>query len=215
MPITVVSFATYLTRYDEPPRDDDYNALKFVKAIKGEPINGWAWVPFQGVRRKLNDANADNAIGWFGSLAGEYIAGLGLRGAVCLLPIPNSPCTATNGKVSRTTRLAEAIAAHLPNSQVCDLLRWRRVLPSARKGGSRDPAVLYNNMVLTSALPKGKVILVDDVRTTGAHLRAAAAKVIAEGGKCSLSVCAGRTVLAQEDEPFSILGEEFPDFVPE
>jgi hypothetical protein len=215
MPIPVVSFATYLTRDDQQWRPDDYNALKFIQAIKGEEINKWAWIRVQGVSRKLQQANADVAIDWFGDFAAEYLAGQKLRGPICLVPIPNSQCTATNGKAPRTTRLAESIAARLPNSKVCDCIRWKKVMLPARKGGSRDPQVHYDNMVVTCDLRKGKVILVDDVRTKGSHIRAAAAKVSATGGQCILAVCAGRTVLAQEANPFSILKEELPDFAPE
>ena len=89
----------------------------------------------------------------------------------------------------------------------------RRLMVSARKGGSRDPQTLYDNLVSTCKLARN-IILVDDVRTTGAHLKAVSAKVRSEGGQCLGALCAGPTVLTQEKEPFSILEEELPDFIP-
>jgi|ERR1700722_1237284 len=214
MAVTVISFATYLTRDESPWRSDDYNALKFIQAIKGEPINKWAWVPVGGISRRLDQDNADDALEWFGELAADYLNGKKLVRPVFLVPIPNSPCTAANGKVPRTARLAKAIADRMQNVTVLDCLRWKKVMPSARKGGSRDPQVLYENMTIKGDVSKGRVVLVDDVSTTGAHLQAAAAKIVNEGGKCVLAICAGRTVLCPEEEPFSVLEQKLQDFVP-
>jgi hypothetical protein len=64
MALRVVSFATYLVRVDAVWRDGDYNALKFVKAIKGLPVNMYARVPVCGVIHRLEQSNAEEAIGW-------------------------------------------------------------------------------------------------------------------------------------------------------
>lgn len=212
MPLTVISFAAYLTRGEFPWRDEDWHASKFIKAIKGEPINGYAWVPIGKVPRRLRQDNADDAIQWFG----EIVSAANVKVVIpsFLVPIPNSQCTVGKAIVPRTVALAQSLANYLPNVHVLDCLRWEKAMQSARKGGSRNPQEIYDNLVITTKVDRKRIILVDDVRTTGAHLQAAAAKVHSEGGKCQTAVCAGRTVWAQEDEPFSMVKEELPDFVP-
>lgn len=86
-------------------------------------------------------------------------------------------------------------------------------MPSSQ-GGTRDPQELYDNLVVTEEIPNGGIVLIDDVRTTGAHLRAAAAKLAQKGGRVSMAVCAARTVLNQDQNPFSIMEEALEDFEP-
>lgn len=212
MPVLVVSFAQYLTRSEFPWRDDDYNACKFIKAIKGERINGYASVPVGNAIRTLRQANADDAVEWFGEIASA--AKVKVMAPAFLVPIPNSDSTVATRVVPRTLALANSLAEVFPNTQVLDCLRFKKTMLSARKGGSRNPQEIYDNLSLTQDVRKKRIILVDDVHTTGAHLRAAAAKITSAGGKCETAVCAGRTALTPEDQPFSMLKQELPDFTP-
>jgi orotate phosphoribosyltransferase len=85
--------------------------------------------------------------------------------------------------------------------------------PSSQDG-TRDPQELYENLVVTKDPPKGSLVLVDDVRTTGGHLLSAAARLVEKGGRVPLAVCAARTVWDQDQEPFSMLDEQLDDFTP-
>jgi hypothetical protein len=58
------------------------------------------------------------------------------------------------------------------------------------------------------------VILVDDVFTQGGHLQAAAARLFEKKAVCQLAVCAGRTVLQSQSDPFLILHDSLPNFTP-
>ena len=86
------------------------------------------------------------------------------------------------------------------------------MVPSSR-GGTRDPQTLYENLVVTKEMPAGSIVLVDDVRTTGAHFVATRARLAEKGIACSLAVCAARRADVQEEFPFSVREEEFPEFV--
>jgi predicted amidophosphoribosyltransferase len=213
MALRVISFATYLTNVDVVWRGEDYDALKFVKAIKGKPINKYAYVPVGKAKRLLQERNADDAIGWFGEMAMAPTRDLRIPHPLILVPIPNSSCTTTNGKVPRTTRLAKALAVQL-GEEVWDRLRWKTIMTPSSQGGTRDPQELYDNLVVTKEPPKGSLVLIDDVRTTGAHLLAAAARLAEKGARVPLAVCAARTVWNQDEEPFSILDEQLEDFKP-
>jgi len=214
MALKVISFAAYLTRTDEQWRGEDWNAQKFVKAVKGKHVNGYAWVPVCGNSRYLSESNADDSIGWFGEMAAKYLTEHPTLASL-LVPVPNSDCTTKNRKLPRTLRLAEAIASRVKRMKVWDGLRWKIEMTPSSKGGTRDPQILYDNLVVTEKLPVGRVILVDDVRTTGAHLIASAARIKTKGGTCRLALCAGRTVLAQEENPFEVGDEEHDDFEPQ
>ncbi len=214
MALRVISFATYLTNVDVVWRGEDYDALKFVKAIKGKPINNYAYVPVGKAKRLLQERNADDAIGWFGEMAMAPTTAVRLPRPLILVPIPNSSCTTTNGKVPRTTRLAKALLVQLGEGEVWDRLRWKRIMTPSSQGGTRDRQELYDNLVVTKEPPKGSLVLIDDVRTTGAHLLAAAARLMEKGARVPLAVCAARTVWDQDQEPFSMLEEQLEDFEP-
>lgn len=212
MALSVISFATYLTR--EPWNDDDHHALKFVKAVKGKNFGGWAVVPVLGRNKELRAANADDAIDWFAELAAAEIVKLRVPSPVNLVPLPNSSSTVKNENVPRTALLAEHIAAKLKNTKVWDGLRWAKEMTPTHQGGTRDPQTLYDNLVVTSNPPKGTLILVDDVFTKGGHLQAAVAKLGQKKAECKLAVCAGRTVLESQEQPFLVHREEVEDFTP-
>src|ERR1019366_2850820 len=214
MPLTVVSFATYLVDINVSWRHDDYNALKFVKAIKGDPVNLFAYVPVCDVIHRLEQSNAEEAIDWFGELVAMYINSQNLGRPLTFVPVPNSGCAATNEEVPRTLLLAQAAANRLEDTDVWDGLRWKSVMVPSSQGGTRDPQDLYNNLSVTKQVPTTTVVLVDDVRTTGSHFVAALAKIAGKGVHCSLAVCAARRVDYQEDLPFSVREEQFPQFVP-
>ena len=81
-----------------------------------------------------------------------------------------------------------------------DRLRWKTIMTPSSQGGTRDPQELYDNLVVTKEPPKGSLVLIDDVRTTGAHLLAAAGRLAEKGARVPLAVCAARTVWNQDVE---------------
>ena len=133
-----------------------------------------------------------------------------MRGA----PIRARAFGATTKSVSRTALLAEAIAEKLANTQVWDGLRWAKAMIPTHQEGTRDPQELYNNLVVTGLPPKGTIVLVDDVYTMGGHLQAAVARLAEKKLKCGFAMCAGRTVLESEHDPFAILRQIVEDFTP-
>jgi hypothetical protein len=210
MSLKVVSFAAYLTTAAAPWRNADYCALMFVKAIKAWEFGGYHWIPVCGNPRRLTQENSDDAIQWFGEMAAAHFAGK-FRRQISLVPIPNSNCTVKTKTIPRTKQLAESIADRLNGVTIWDGLRFKKLMTPSSKGGTRNPHELYENLVVTKDLPGNRIIIVDDVRTTGAHLIAAKARLVEKGGNCDLAICAGRTILAQEPNPFATIEEELDD----
>jgi predicted amidophosphoribosyltransferase len=211
MALRVVTFVTYLTNVDIAWRDEDHAALKFVKAVKGRTFGGYAWEPVVDKCKRLNQGNADDAIDWFAKMAAAYLQDHTTK--VVLTPIPNSHCTQANGEIPRTTGIAAAVATRL-GIEVLDCLRWKEGMLPSSHGGTRNPQELYDNLVDIQEPAKSKIILIDDVHTTGSHLVAAKAYLRAKKATCVMAVCAGRTVWAPQENPFAILEEDLPDFEP-
>jgi len=213
MALSVISFATY----KRPPysSDAEFHALKFVKAVKGKTFRGWAEVPVLGRNERLEPSNAEDALDWFAELAASEIRKLRLSPPLSFVAVPNTSSTVKSGKVPRTFILATAIAAQLKDAEAADIFRWKKEMLKSHQEGTRDPQELYDNLVLTANPPMGgTVLLVDDVYTKGSHLRAAAARLKEKGTICTVAVCAGRTVLECQDEPFLVRREHLLDFTP-
>jgi len=225
VPLTVISFAQYLI-YDslQKWRNEDHNASKFVKAVKGEAVKGYANVPVRGENRCLDNSNRAEAAVWFGEMAGDHllkVVRLNPKVSFGLVPIPSSDAVrGTTFNRFPARELATALAKELAqlgigNVKVADVLRWTQKMTSARKGGPREAALLYPNLTLIGkAAGFNYHLLIDDVLTSGGHLQACAAVLRKNGAEVPFAICAGRTRYVAEDDPFAPSKEELPDFVP-
>jgi predicted amidophosphoribosyltransferase len=214
MPLKVVCFCAYLTDITVPWRDDDHNANKFVKSFKGEPIKGYAKIQVGKTWHRLSESNRDQAVDWFGEMAAEYIKRKHKTRPLAFAPLPSSKCIAGGKVVSPTYRIAEAIASRLQDVTIWDGLRWTEEMTPSHKGGVRDPDYFYKRLAITKKVPQAEIVIVDDVLTSGAHMRAVAAKIAKKAGKCRLAICVGRTVSEQVRAPMDIIEEELEDFQP-
>lgn len=206
MPLEVVCFCSYLVTENRSAwRPQDQIATKFVKALKGETLKGYAYVPVLGSRQYLGNGNLDDSIEWFGDMVASYMHDAGIEPPFALVPVPNSSATSKLPR-PRTHKLARAIARRIgAGAVVADCLRWKRDLGSTRKGtgGTRDAATLYANLVLIEdvddTIPH---ILIDDAVASGGHLRACAAKLRVEGASVVKAFCGGITVHEPPDSAF-------------
>jgi hypothetical protein len=214
MAVKVVCFCAYLTKIEIPWRDDDYNANKFITALKGDPINGYAKILVGRTWHRLQDSNRDLAIVWFGEMAAEYVRRNHKARPLAFTPIPSSNCVAGGKVISPTYRLAEAIVSNLQNVTVWDGLRWSAPKIPSHQGGPRDPHYFHENLIIVKKLPDAEIVLVDDMFTSGSHMQAVNDKLMKKGGACRLGLCAGRQVTEQVTRPFDIIEEELPPFKP-
>ena len=215
MSLKVYCFCTYLTGIGERWRRKDYDAHDFIDALKGRQLKGYAQIPVSGRSKRLDNTKLDKAIDWFGVMVADYLEEEDIRNPSLLVPVPNSDSVVNAGS-PRTTGLARAIAKRLTSaSQVADVLRFEKKMPSAnQQGGTRDPAELYKRLVVTGDISRSPYILVDDVLTSGSHLKACAARLRRAGAEVSLAFCAGRTSSEQPNDPFAVQVEMLDDFIP-
>lgn len=217
MAVRVTHFCSYLTNVNSPWRPEDFDAYKFVHALKGHQLRGYAKIPVRGSTKRLNGTNIDSAIGWFADMATDFLTGQRALKKFMLVPIPNSSSTVRGGAKPRTVKLADALAARIgERAKVLDCLRWKKNLGSASaEGGPRDAKTLYENLQVTEKFVEGtEIVLVDDVMTSGGHFQAATARLRGHGAVVRFAVCGGRTTKLQEKRAFSVEEEPLEDFAP-
>ena len=117
-----------------------------------------------------------------------------LTGRVSLIPVPLGAGRLRSRGYNQSERLARALGARLGNPVPADLLRRGRetstqtaLTPDARRANVAGAFV-------ASGPVAGRVVLVDDVFTTGATLLAAAAALTAAGAESVEAVTFGRAV---------------------
>src|SRR3954464_15143024 len=107
MLLPVTTFCTYRTTRKRPWTDRDY-ASKFIKALKEQPVSGWAYVPVGKEHVRLDAANAASAPDIFARQA-AYGMNWDEVGALMLVPIPDSSCTVEATDPPRTIKMAVAL----------------------------------------------------------------------------------------------------------
>lgn len=218
MPIRCVCFGSYLTRGKEHGVEwtqADHAMNKFVKAVKTGDCNGYSSIPILGKSRKLESKTALSAVDWFGEWAASRIPVLGIRvSPVVFVPVPGSSTCLESEELSTSARMAQAIVQHHPRVVVADVLRFRMPLKPAHEGGTRNPWALARNLVILSEATgwKGReVVLIDDVLTSGAHLRACAHVLLKHGIRCSNALLLARRTAEQVENALAEVEEEVED----
>ena len=177
---------------------NDHDAHMFVQTLKGRPINGYVtlrkpsgpWVTF---RTETPQPAFDIWSEWAGALARELVPEGGL-----LVPVPSSGCLRI-GDDEKGRKLADHVALRAQGFAVAEALRWEEQLQKASEGGPRDPDVLFENIRVSTHLPKREVILLDDVATTGGHMLASAWALRWAGHTVRYAICAASTVKARPE----------------
>lgn len=212
----VIAFAQYLTSVDVEWRRDDHASSKFVKAIKGDkPFNGYANIPTYG---RLEWSSRQKAVIWFGDWAARRIQKKVAQRPIVLVPVPSHDTVLGTTTPSGAAKLATSIMNHIgaPKAAVLDILRWDREMTPSHAGGEREARLLYPHLrTLPFAMQQAAYVLVDDVHTSGGHLRACAGALVASGIQPVLAICAGRTVQEPVADPFSIPEEELTPYDPD
>lgn len=171
-----------------------------VKAIKGEPFRGYRLIKVGGTTRNLCAGDQNLAVDWF---VERVIEEMDFRDDLySIVPIPDRNKTPDAKHSTRTLLLAQALRAQFPRKmEIWDHLRFRK--PMLEK--TRNEALLYANMVCTSNKPpRGHVIILDDVCTTGAHALAARRRLVECGATNVFSISVARTMESPDEEVFGL-----------
>jgi hypothetical protein len=191
-------------------RDIDYDINKFIKALKRKEFKGGGGLTdAHGTRLLFSQANPDNALTIFGCWGARRLRQLNL-GDVTLVPVPSSK-SVEFGTECAPLRMARALHAicSKDNVSIEPWLRFREVLPSASSdGGTRNTALLQAALVGSPAIANRRVVLIDDVKTTGNHLRACAAVLRNAGAEVHAALVAASTTWTQHPRPLRLDPED-------
>jgi hypothetical protein len=218
MPLPVGCCCSYLAGDYAGAAGHIFEASKYLKAIKAKKaVNGYAEIPVRGVRRRLTQENRDDALAWFGVQAADILADAGIKPPYTLVPVPSGAAAIGTSIRPRTVLQALAIEREVGNDDVtvADIVRWDEPLKSAHEDGPRFADQLYPHIRFTREPTKGaRVVLVDDVLTSGGHFKAIRAALERKGARVVYGLCAARTVHEQVHDSWAIVNLTLEDWTP-
>jgi hypothetical protein len=206
MTLVVHAWGAYASYVDRPWRQEDYSVNKVVKVLKGKPINGHANVrDADGQWRLIQNGSRPNALAIFTAWARSKVPNP-IALPFVLVPVPCSECV-TFDAPSTPVAMADVLAARIgAGSSVGRWLRFEHPMPKSHEGGSRRQSVLEAALVFDgrSVTAGTTVVLVDDVKTTGSHLRACARVLRGAGCNVHTVLTAAATVWEPVANPFDV-----------
>lgn len=189
---------------------EHYRAWRLVKAVKGLPFaRATRWTLKDGRELLVEDTPA-------GRLAGTELAaraalhklsGANIRGA-SIVPIPSSSHVDigddfTGGRLG--LKMQEISPAYPLRAE----LYFDEPMPKSHAGGgSRRPSEIMRHLRHGNLDNLGDVVLLDDVMTTGGHMRACARYLRGHGVNVIGAVVIGRTIWAPVDNMFVMPSED-------
>jgi len=218
MPIEVWSRCSYLSGGGLPWREADFCAAAIKKALKGDTINNNCHVVLGGSGFQLNQASRDEVAPRMAKDVATHLKKRFPKGTkLSLVPIPNTDAVVGADGPFRTLELAHEFAraltaAGLPAAAV-DALRWTEAMPKASTGaGSRSAAHLRTKLKVIASKLLGTVILIDDVMTSGGHMRACESVLQGAGHKVELAICGAKAWYQQPADPIQFAKWTVPTF---
>ncbi len=113
------------------------------------------------------------------------------------MPVPSKDGVVGAATYRTLEMTKEALHSTGLAGRIVDGLRWRQGLTKAHQGGNRNRTLLAPRLAADPKLKGKKVILIDDVITTGSSLLAAADMLNQQGATVLGSIVCGKTLRPQ------------------
>lgn len=191
---------------------EHWQARNLVKGAKREDFNGYAeWTEQPSGRRLRQYGNAEGhrlALRAAVSKLINLIDAAGIKQA-SIVPVPSSR-TVAPGSDFTGARLAFAIQVKRPGLVADPVIHFDQPqLPAHDGGGERRWQMILPHLRGGAGLA-GEIILLDDVMTSGGHLRACWQFLADRGHQVDHAFVIGRTLWERPEKMFSIPVESLP-----
>jgi adenine/guanine phosphoribosyltransferase-like PRPP-binding protein len=199
--LKLITLCSYLTETSQQWRQADWDASWMVKALKGDPINAYFDVLIAGKLTRFDQSNVADFVARIPRALAKMIK-LHVEGPATLVPIPNSHVTGIATPDFKTLELAKLIASASGGQfNVVPALVFKKPQIKSRKGGPRSADHCEDAYRLASDV-KGKIVLIDDVCTSGGHIIGAYRKLHAPPKRDIVLACTfGRSTKQQVNTP--------------
>ncbi|MDR6589537.1 phosphoribosyltransferase [Agrobacterium tumefaciens] len=181
----------------------EWQAYHAVRAIKGETLRGTFNFQISG-RGGVNIGQSNVQLFLEDAC---YRAATRIREKygkeICIVPVPNSEGIFGSKAPFRTLKLAQRVATLVGSpAQAQDIIRWKEKVGKTHLGERTRSVDAHKNLIKLNGKTEMKVVILDDVVTSGSQL--AAAKVVLEdAGMAVAGLCAFAEVLdkGQRSDP--------------
>lgn len=190
-------------------RNVDFAARNLIKAIKHEDFNGYSDIKTGNSSIRIDNtvSGRNRALTAVASALTKKISGAGYQNAA-VIPIPSSSHVDPNGMFTGR-RIAEAIQEKNSTFVSTPVLYFDEPLPkSAGGGGTRNADLIKSHLRMISCHLPPTVVLLDDVCTSGGHLKAAARFFLEIGVHVQDAFVVGRTAWDKPSSMFLVETEE-------
>ena len=174
-------------------RTEDYwNAYFYVWAVK---VGTWRknfYILTPG-RLNITKNNFHLVRKTFGKWAAERLPTFAKAGIV-LVPVPSKDALVGKDDYRSLKMVREAFSETANAYAMLDALRWKKALTKAHEGGSRKRADLLPLLQTDPAVEGKKIVLIDELFSTGGSLLASADALIAAGAEVLGAITCGKTI---------------------
>lgn len=186
-----------------------WRARNLVKGVKREQFGGYAEWRNNGTgarHRQYSDEGGQRlAMLVAGSKLVDLLDAARITNA-SVIPVPSSQTVAAGGDYTGA-RLAAAIQQCRPGLLAAPVLHFDVPQPKAHDGGGERRWQVILPHLRGDAAGVGPAVLLDDVMTTGGHLRACARYLAAQGVEVADAFLIGRTMWTRPEHMFTVPAE--------
>lgn len=184
----------YLTQYEGERHQHSWDANAIVRAIKGEPFNGYVRLKdVSGVPRNYTQASSNLIAARILKHLGHHLIPNIINQNVAFVPIPNSTMIPGSGNGHRIIQSAQWLCEGHATANLAHTLtlqpnlRWREPkTPAHTQGRARHPSQ-YDGKLQQTERAGQPILLFDDVYTSGSQVKAAT-KFLTDKGETVIGV---------------------------
>jgi predicted amidophosphoribosyltransferase len=208
-------FAVKVTGVARPRNPPFWEAYMFCWAVKSGQYHREFYVERPEGRLNITKANFHLVRPTFRGWAAQKLPAFSTDPLV-LVPVPNAEALA-GVTCYRTLEMAKAAFEDTAYSEcILDALHWNAKRQKAHEGGSRKRSDLLPLLSVKTDVKDKKIVLVDDLVTTGGNLLACYDRLAADGAAVLGAITCGRSVYDLNAPPFGQrefeLTEELADY---